>query len=286
MGDPVLRVIAAGLALTVQDAGRPGWRRFGVPLGGTMDEHAASWANRLVGNPPDTPVLELALQGARFAALRDVWIAVTGANASASVAPWHSILLRPGDEVSLPRNVSGVWTYLALDGGVESTRVLGSASSYVRGGFGRLLAAGDLISRATAGNFRLPPGVAGQMTPALERRNYDCPPPLRVWAGPQFAQFSEADRTRFFQQSWAVSSRSDRVGYRLEGAPLTSRPPALLSEPVRLGSIQVPEGGTPIVTMRDGPTVGGYAKLGVVDARDLSWLAQCKPGQAVRFQLS
>jgi allophanate hydrolase subunit 2 len=53
---------------------------------------------------------------------------------------------------------------------------------------------------------------------------------------------------------------------------------------VRVGSVQVPENGQPIVTMRDGPTVGGYPKLGMIDPADLSWLAQCRPGRQVRFQ--
>jgi allophanate hydrolase subunit 2 len=105
-----------------------------------------------------------------------------------------------------------------------------------------------------------------------------------VWPGPQYALFSAADQTRLFEQSWRVSSRSDRVGYRLEGKPFEARLPQMVSEPVRMGTIQVPESGQPIVTMRDGPTVGGYPKLGLVDADDLSWLTQCRPGQEVRFR--
>jgi allophanate hydrolase subunit 2 len=92
------------------------------------------------------------------------------------------------------------------------------------------------------------------------------------------------DRELFFTQVWTVTSQSDRVGYRLGGAPLGSRLPQLISEPVRVGTVQVPENGLPIVTMRDGPTVGGYPKLGMVDPADVSWLAQCRPGQKVRFQ--
>ena len=102
-------------------------------------------------------------------------------------------------------------------------------------------------------------------------------------------------------QAWTVSPQSDRVGYRLSGEAGTHRigkssqgsemPPhaggykELISEPVVPGTVQVPENGQPIVTMRDGPTVGGYAKLGVVDERDISWLAQVRPGRDVRFQL-
>ena len=57
----------------------------------------------------------------------------------------------------------------------------------------------------------------------------------------------------------------------------------MISEPVLPGSVQIPTDGQPIVTMCDGPTVGGYPKLGLVDGADLSWLAQCRPGLKVRF---
>jgi allophanate hydrolase subunit 2 len=96
--------------------------------------------------------------------------------------------------------------------------------------------------------------------------------------------FNPPDREKFFKQAWKVTTQSDRVGYRLAGKALAPRTDQRLSEPVRVGVIQVPESGQPIITMRDGPTVGGYPKLGVVDAADLSWLAQCRPGQQVRFR--
>jgi antagonist of KipI len=92
------------------------------------------------------------------------------------------------------------------------------------------------------------------------------------------------DRQRFFDEPWTVTSQSDRVGYRLFGTSLTSKLPQMISEPVRMGTIQVPESGQPIVMMRDGPTVGGYPKLGVLDSADVAWLAQCRPGQHIRFQ--
>jgi allophanate hydrolase subunit 2 len=75
------------------------------------------------------------------------------------------------------------------------------------------------------------------------------------------------------------------VGYRLAGPALKPQPAQIISEPVRLGSVQVPENGQPIVTMRDGPTVGGYPKIGLVDPADLAWLTQCRAGQTIRFQL-
>ena len=284
MNDVVMRVISPGFGASVQDCGRIGWRRFGVPSGGFMDEHAASWANRVLDNPRSCPVLELLLQSASLEILQDVWIAITGADAGVAVPTWRAVRVKAGERIEFPRNRSGLWIYLAIEGGFSATMVLGSASACVRGGLGASLKAGETLSRVVGKSFRLLPGVAGRIIPLHERREYEHPPPLEVWSGPQLGLFTKGDLERFFSESWTISSESDRVGYRLVGAPLTSMPGQILSEPVRVGTIQVPENGQPIVTMRDGPTVGGYPKLGVVDSRDLDWLAQCRPGQRVRFQ--
>jgi biotin-dependent carboxylase-like uncharacterized protein len=277
---PVLRVEHPGLLATLQDAGRPGWRRFGVPPGGAMDDHAAAAANRLVGNPPEAPVLELLLQGASLLALQDATIAITGADADASLPTWQAVRLRGGERLAFPRNRSGVWIYVALAGGFVAPRLLGSVSVSPRAGLGRVLAAGDELTRATR------PLTTGQAptAPSTGRPDYSAPPLLRVWPGPQWDRFPAAERDAFFARAWQVSSQSDRVGYRLTGPPLAPTGLQLLSEPMLPGTIQLPDGGQPIVMMRDGPTVGGYPKLGLVDPDDLAWLAQCRPGQTVRFR--
>ena len=285
MGPKVFEILEPGLGATLQDRGRPGWRRFGVPPSGAMDDHAACWANRLLDNAPDSPVVELLLQGAKLRALGETWIAVTGADADANVPTWRAVRTNEDDVLEFPASRSGVWIYLAVEGGFEGPRWLGSASVYKRGRLGQAAASGSVLCRATSARFELPRGVAGRVVDWHERRNYESPPPFRVWRAPQWDLFSETDRELFFAQEWAVSPQSDRVGYRLTGRPVTSSPPPIPSEPVLVGSIQIPPDGQPIVTMRDGPTVGGYPKIGLVEAADLSWLAQCRPGVKVRFQL-
>lgn len=281
----VLRVLDPGLGASLQDRGRPGWARFGVPRSGAMDEHAASWANRLLENPSDAPVAELLFQGARLEVLEDVWIALTGADAGCNIPLWRAVRVRAGDEIEFGHNRLGVWIYLAIEDGFVAEQRMGSCSVYVRGGLGAPLAAQTLLYQAQGPSFELPSGVAGRWTAPSELRDYAAPPRLRVWPGPQWDLFAPADREKFFKQAWKVTTQSDRVGYRLAGKPLVPRETQLVSEPVRVGVIQVPESGQPIVTMRDGPTVGGYPKLGVVDPADLSWLAQCRPGQQIQFQL-
>lgn len=233
----LLRIPAAGMGASWQAPAGCGLRRFGVPLGGPMDDHAAAWANRLVGNEPSAPILELLWRGAKVEPMQDGYVAITGALVKASVPLWRAVTVKAGQTIEYAPGNSGVWIYVAF-----GTRDCGRA-------------------------------------PWSEIRDYSAPPVFRVWPGPQRAMFSD----ELFAREWTVTPQSNRVGYRLSGEPLAFEKRELLSEPVRVGTIQVPENGLPIVTMRDGPTVGGYPKLGMVDPADLSWLTQCRPGGKIRF---
>jgi biotin-dependent carboxylase-like uncharacterized protein len=278
----ICRIEAAALRMSIQDNGRAGWARYGVPAGGAMDDHAAAWANRLLENPLNAPLLEILGSGARLRFLCDAWVAVAGAQGKCPM--WRAVHAQAGEFLEIGELEAGLWTYVAVKGGFESAIQLGSASAYPRAGFGQFFCAGD-VPRAPKAELALPRGVSARLAPWTEQRDYSRPPALRVSQGPQWTLFSEAQRNRFFAQSWTVSPQSDRVGYRLSGEAITHEIRELVSEPVIPGTIQVPENGQPIITMRDGPTVGGYAKLGVVDERDISWLAQVRPGRDVRFKL-
>lgn len=280
---PVLEILDAGLGVSLQDQGRTGWKRFGVPPGGALDDHARRWANVLVGNPPARPVLEILLSGARFRVLSRTLVVLTGATASGPGLRWQTRMVEEGEILECPSPTTGVWSYLACRGGFEGRRWFGSVSIFPRGGLGQPLAKGEILLGATSG---LPQGSPSPGTRWLDpklTRDYSQPPPLRVWPGPQWDLLGEATCAGFLAASWQVSSRSDRTGYRLEGPAQPTQIRDLASEPVLPGTIQMPPDGQPIVTMRDGPTVGGYPKLGVLDPEDLSWFAQCRPGQSVRF---
>jgi biotin-dependent carboxylase-like uncharacterized protein len=246
-----------------------------------MDRHAAGWANRLVGNPEGAAVLEFLMQGAELRILADCRVAVTGADAGTEVEAWHAADLRAGDRISWRRARRGVWSYVAVAGGLEVPRFFGSASVDPRAGIGRVVVAGDVFR--SAGSVALDERTAGAWAWWEERRDYGEPPEIGVWPGPQWDEFSDEARTIFFETQWSVSSRSDRVGYRLDGGRVEPPGREMVSEPVRVGSIQVPPNGQPIVTMRDGPTVGGYPKIGWVEAASLDWLVQCGPGRKVKF---
>jgi biotin-dependent carboxylase-like uncharacterized protein len=279
----VIQVLATGVGLSIQDRGRPGWRRFGVPPGGVMDRYAANWANDLLGNSRRAPVLEIALQGAVLKILKDTWIALAGADLGAAVRPWTAVRVKAGEELSFTQPRAGVWAYLALPGGVVAPSYFGSAAVDARNGLGSSLRVGSIV-RAECHEPNLNHGALARRSVCAEsQREYANCPVLGLLKGPQYSAFDQRSRAQMVSATWTVSTAMDRTGFRLEGPPLAV-PDSIASEPVLPGSLQVPGNGQPIVTLHDGPTVGGYPKIGVLRDSDLDWLCQCKPDTQLRFQ--
>jgi antagonist of KipI len=272
-----LEVIAPGCGASFQDAGRPGGKRFGVPPGGWMDPRAAAAANGLVGNDAGAVTVELALQGARFRVRRDGWLAVAGASMGWPAGTSRRVVR--GEVLDFTRHEGGVYAYLAAPGGWVAPKILGSAAVSLRSGLGRGLGAGDVLSAADD------PARPGWRPAAGSGAAMDYPPSIgvRIWRGPQWEDFSREARETLFATTWTVSARIDRMGVRLDGAVVETPPATMLSEPVLVGSVQITGGGQPVVTMRDGPTVGGYPKMGWLDEEDCRRVAQVPPGGKVTF---
>jgi antagonist of KipI len=247
-----------------------------------------------VGNSMDCAAIEIGLGDVIFEARQDCIVAVTGCAYSLSAYAWDfplwsSLLLRAGWVIRLNKVDSGMWAYLAVAGGVQTPPILDSRSTNLRGRFGgfdgRHLQAGDTLHTVPLGSSLefVPHTLAKDARPL-----YSDHPTIGVVVGPQAKNFTEESIATCFamSQEYSVSTTSDRMGYRLEGPSLTLRDPKeLVSEGMTMGSIQVPVNGQPIVMMADGPTTGGYSKIGAVISADLPLLAQCVPNQSrIRFQ--
>ena len=281
-----------GLA-TVQDSGRTGWRKFGMPVSGPMDTFAFHAANQLAGNTLHQAAIEIGLGDITFRALHDCVIAVAGFGYGLSVyiwdfPLWSSYYVRAGWTVRLNKLDSGMWTYLAISGGVQTQPVLDSRSTYLRGHFGglegRQLQIGNVIK---SGNPERPlTDLAARTLPKDARPLYIDNTVVDVIPGPQSKYFTDESIATFMSQEYMVSNTSDRMGYRLEGAPLMQcNKTELISEGMTMGAIQIPSNGQPIVMMADSPTAGGYPKIGTVVSADLPLLAQCVPGKSkIRFR--
>ena len=285
---PALQVEEPGLLTTVQDLGRPNAIVAGVQAGGAMDRFAHSAANLLVGNDPGLATLECTLSGPTLIAEHSCLVAITGADRDARVngatAPaWTSLFLGPGDRLTFAGRQDGGRMYIAIAGGFEGDRWLGSVSTNVmaaRGGMhGRPLRAGDTL--AIAGEARKP-AVAGRRVPEELRPAYG-DHTLHAIAGPHLKRLDPESRGLLFQAAYKVRGDSDRMGYRLEGPRLAVTGEELLSFGLVAGAVQVPEGGQPILLMADHQTAGGYPVVATVVSASLPIAAQLLPGDELRL---
>lgn len=296
-GQTVLEVVEPGLLTTVQDLGRPGYQRYGVPVAGAADAVALRAANALVGNPAGAAALECTVQGPTLRFSSATLVAVAGADLGALVRradlgewrppPWSSFLMRPGNVLSFEGRRDGARAYISLGGGVDVEPVLGSRSTYLTAGLGGLdgrpLRAGDEL--AVCARDGVPTfGRAGQR---LQRPRLAAPSVVRIVWGPQDDYFTEDARRTLVSEEYRVGSDADRMGCRLDGAVLEhSDAKEIISDGNALGSIQVPPNGLPIVMLADRATTGGYPKIATVVSSDIWRLAQLVPGDALRFEVS
>lgn len=285
----MIAVVKAGLLGTVQDAGRPGWRAFGMPVAGAMDRLALAAANLLAGNEPGAAAVELTLAGGTWRFEAPALAALAGADLAASLdgsplPPWSSFLAPAGSTLAFGGARAGVRAYLAVRGGIAVPPVLGSRSTYTRA------AVGGLEGRALRAGDRLPIGrPEGRAPPPLALGPGETPPcgggaRLRVLLGPQEDRFTEEGIATFLGTAWKVTPQNDRMGYRLDGPPVRLRAAAdILTDPLLPGAVQVTGSGLPIAMMVDCHTAGGYAKIATIAGPDLRLLAQARTGDEIRF---
>jgi len=281
-GCRALEVLATGALALIEDLGRPGLAATGVGRSGAADRSALRLANRLVANAEDAAGVEVVFGGFAARARGPLTVALTGAPAPAEVdgtpVGHHAVVrLRAGQVLRLGTPPTGLRTYLAVRGGITVPPVLGSRSTDVLSGLGpEKLAPGTV----------LPVGPEPDAVPLVDVAPVAVPPGgevvLRAVPGPR-ADFL-ADPTAPARTTWTASSRSDRVGMRLEGGTLDRAGPGELpSEGIVRGALQVPPGGEPVLFLADHPVTGGYPVVAVVLDADVDRAAQVRPGQRVRF---
>jgi biotin-dependent carboxylase-like uncharacterized protein len=275
---------------TVQDLGRFGYQRYGVPTSGALDLFSHRVANRLVGNPEGAASLEMMLIGPRLTFVAAATIALGGAGLGATlddrpVGRWESLVVEPGMTLSFAGPQDGVRGYLAVAGGLDVPLVLGSRSTYTRsklGGVeGRAVKAGDVL----AVKGRRPVLLGGSLQlPAAHRPAYGHSHHLRVVLGPQDDRFTPEGIHTFLSSGYTVSPQSDRMGYRLAGPAIQHvSGPDIISDGTPFGAVQVAGDGVPIVLLCDRGTAGGYTKIATVIGPDIPRLAQAAPGDTVTF---
>ncbi len=283
-------VHTAGLLTTVQDRGRYGYQRFGMPVSGAMDVFSLELANLLVGNDPGDACLETTISGPELEFTGTTWIAITGADMDPQIngqgIPMNTAInVRPGDRLVFRGLRSGCRAYIAFAGGIAVPHVMGSRSTYLRAGIG------GFQGRAIMPGDELPLGEpVGR--PRLKRipegliPEYKHEQTIRIISGPEAHYFEIAGLRSFLSTEYTVTAQSDRMGYRLSGEPIKHKEGMtnIISAGISLGTVQVPGDGQPIILMADRQTSGGYARIANVISVDLTLLAQMRPGDKVCFR--
>lgn len=273
-----LTVVETGPLTTVQDAGRCGQGAFGIGRSGACDRDAYRLANRMVGNDDGAAVLEVTFGGLVLRADADLVLILTGATCAGT--PHNApIALAAGEQLALGAPVTGVRTYVAVRGGIDVPRVLGSRSTDLLAGLGPdVLAAGD----------RLPVGRSVGQMPGVDVAAVPEPEGgevvVQVQPGPRRDWFTDDAWASLLNQGYTVTAQSNRVGLRLDGVPLErANTGELSSEGMVRGALQIPLSGMPVLFLADHPVTGGYPVVGYVIDDDVDRCGQLRTGQTLRF---
>lgn len=289
--------------VTIQDVGRIGFQSSGVPISGAMDHISFEYSNLLVGNSTREACLEVGTGSLEMVIDKNSIFSVCGNSHRLFVndveAPQNRpILLHEKSNIKLRPGPTGLWSYVALGGGIVCPLILGSRSTYLQSRFGGLdgrgLMAGDVVetketksiiteaicrslSHAERG-FAFPGWSIGQY---FGQGNF-----IRIMRGPEWNCLSDAQQAKLLAAKFTISSDSNRMGYRLKGKLISRKnSDEMISSGVTKGTIQLTNDGSLIVLMADSQTVGGYPRVVQVASVDIPKFSQQRPGAAVQFDL-
>ena len=234
-----------------------------------MDKISAKRANLLVGNPPDSPLIEITLIGPEIVFKDNVNIAVCGAKISAKV-----------NDLDLPMDQK-----IEIAG--ESTLSFGHCTKGCRS---YLAVSGNLIS----GHHWISRRFENGETLKLERtlptlKNPNIPEAVSfsskilVIPGPEYDWIGQHEFEQLLNSPIRISPQSNRMAYLPEITLNVNNKNEIISSGVIPGTIQLPPSGKPIILMRDCQTIGGYPRIGVIPEVEMNRLAQIRPGDKTTF---
>jgi biotin-dependent carboxylase-like uncharacterized protein len=279
-----LHILQAGPHVSIQDAGRPGLMRFGVPASGPMDRNALAIANTALGNPSGDPGIEVSPGGLTLEhSGAPLGIAIAGGGFLVTrngdrLGSWTTLTLHPKDRLTIRPGPWGNWCCLAVRGRIQCRTWLESASTHALSGLG-----GGALTSGQSLTIDNPRPIAEGALPCpvwARPRRY-----LHVTLGPQDHLFAPETLHTLLSTTFRLTAAFDRMGLRLSGPSLAPEGAlGIPSQGVTRGAVQVAGDGVPTILMADHQTTGGYPKIATVIADDTDGLAQLRPGDALVFR--
>lgn len=280
----MIKVSKAGLYTSIQDFGRRGYQLYGVPLSGVMDKQAAAFANVLLGNSEDMPVIEMTMTGATLEFDTETYICISGADMSPKLNTLPLDLykiynVKKGDILSFGTLKLGFRSYVATLGGLQSQVVMSSASMCKGITKDAVLKKGDILSINTSNLISI-----NQNASIRADKSYLNAKSINVYKGPDFDMLSEKQRSKLFLKDFTISNNNNRMAYQLQESFQNNLEPIITSN-VLPGTVQLTPSGNLIVLMRDCQTTGGYPRILQLEEKSINILAQKFTGQTFRFNL-
>ncbi|MEM1003632.1 MAG: biotin-dependent carboxyltransferase family protein [Bacteroidota bacterium] len=278
----MIEVLNPGVFSSIQDGGRLGYKKYGVPSSGFMDNFSAQFANFLLGKPFNAPLIEAAQAGLELRFYQDLNIAVCGAEVDLTcngepLLQNRLIKVEAGNILRIKSINKGVWSYLGIQHDLKTDEILCSHSQYLTLTKSHCLKKGDLIAIEEA-------SVSGMQNSRLTfQKQKLSEQSITVYKGPEFHLLSKDKQYQLFNSNFSISSKSNRMAYAFN-EKLDSHDFSILSRPVLPGTVQWTPAGELFCLMRDAQTTGGYPRILQLAEENISLLAQKQSGKLVSFQ--
>lgn len=277
----MIKVLHPGIYSSVQDKGRVGFSKYGVPVGGVMDGYSHEIGNILIKNSKNEASIEIAFGSAKLLFDADTFICITGADFSPtinndSVEMYTVLEVKKGSILSFGRRKFGVRTYVAVQGGIQSEEVLKSKSYFPSVTSKSLLEKGDVLTIHSKKPYK---NRGFSKIKRLDQLFDDTQ--LECFPGPEYDLLS-ANQKQILQNEFTISKDNNRVGYRLEELIENNLKPILTSA-VLPGTMQLSPSGKLIVLMKDCQVTGGYPRVLQLSSFAISQLSQKTTGDKIQF---
>ena len=278
----MITILHPGIYCSIQDQGRFGHTKIGVPQAGYADAYAAKMANALLKNHEKDALIEITFGQGKFKFTSDTYICLTGADFSpklnGKLIKMQSVYFIKKDSIlSFGKRVYGARVYLSVQGGIQTETVYGSRSFF------------DGIAQQKLGK--------GAMLPILPIQKYADNNFSRVrvsekhfttmylpcFKGPEFSKLNKEQQRKLFIP-FSISDDNNRVGYRLKES-LENNLSSILTSAVLPGTVQLTPSGKCIILMQDCQVTGGYPRILQLSEIAIARVSQKITGDKIQFVL-
>ncbi|NNE33188.1 MAG: biotin-dependent carboxyltransferase family protein [Winogradskyella sp.] len=280
----MIKVLEPGFYSTIQDLGRFGYRKYGVPVSGAMDGYSSQFVNMILGNEKKAAVMEITMSGPKLEFLKPTTIAISGALMQpmingTSIAFNKSIKIEKHDILSFGKLNSGFRSYIGITGGFHSKPSLGSRSMYEG-----VTESVQIKKNEYLGYQSLTANLNHTYAHVKYNQSYLMSKDLKVLKGPEFNDLTKVQQNQIFDTTYVVSKFHNRMAYQLE-PNMKHNLSSILTAPVLPGTVQLTPSGQLIVLMRDCQTTGGYPRVLQLSESAINTLSQKATNNKIRFKL-